>query len=95
MRLGVYGKVREALGVMGSLGRKLLIDRIYPALSKHAIGTSEDRELVVRWQSEIEGAAEELDRILEEHKKRDAEGPHCEACGSPVREEAPSLGMPQ
>jgi hypothetical protein len=41
---------------MGSLGRKLLIDRIYPALSKHEIGTSEDRELVVRWQSEIEGA---------------------------------------
>jgi transcription termination factor Rho len=80
---------------MGSLGRKLLIDRIYPALSKHEIGTSEDRELVVRWQSETEGAAKELDRILEEQKKRDAEGPHCDSCGSPVREEAPSLGMPQ
>jgi hypothetical protein len=39
----------------------MLIDRIYPALSKHEIGTSEDRELVVRWQSEIEGAAKELD----------------------------------
>ena len=56
----------------------MLIDRIYPALSKHEIGTSEDRELVVRWQSEIEGAAKELDRILEEQKKRDAEGPHCD-----------------
>ena len=55
----------------------------------------EDRELVVRWQAEIEGAAKELDRILEEQKKRDAEGPHCDACGSPVRDEAPSLGMPQ
>ncbi len=80
---------------MGSLIKKLLIDRIDPALSKHEIGTSEDRELVVRWQSEIEGAAKELDRILEEQKKRDAEGPHCDACGSPVREEVPSLGMPQ
>ena len=67
---------------MGSLGRKLLIDRIYPALSKHEIGTSEDRELVVRWQSEIEGAAEELDRILEEQKKRDAAGQHCDAWGA-------------
>ena len=37
------------------------MDRIYPALSKHEIGASEDRELVVRWQSEIEGAAKELD----------------------------------
>jgi len=32
---------------MGSRIRKVLIDRIYPALSKHEIGTSEDRELVV------------------------------------------------
>ena len=91
----VYAGRREGFGIMGSLSRKMLIDRIYPALSKHEIGTSEDRELVVRWQSEIEGAAKELDRILEEQKKRDAEGPHCDACGSPVREEVPSLGMPQ
>ena len=77
---------------MGSLGRKMLIDRIYPAVSKHEIGRS---RACLRWQSEIEGAAKELDRILEEQKKRDAEGPHCEACGSPVREEVPSLGMPQ
>ena len=95
MRLRVYGGGGEGFCVIGSLGRKLLIDRIYPALSKHEIGTSEDRELVVRWQSETEGAAKELDRILEEQKKRDAEGPHCEVCGSPVREEVQSLGMPQ
>ena len=44
--------------------RKMLIDRIYPVLSKHEIAGSKDRELVVRWQSEMEAAAEELDRIL-------------------------------
>jgi hypothetical protein len=62
--LRVYGKVREAFGVMGSLGRKMLIGRIYPTLSKHEIGASKNREIVVRWQSETEGAAKELDRIL-------------------------------
>ena len=86
----------DAAGASGlTPGGAKIIGRIYPVLNTHEIGTSEDRELVVRWQSEIEGAAKELDRILEEQKRRDAQGPHCEACGSPVREEVPSLGMPQ
>jgi hypothetical protein len=44
--------------------RKLLIDRIYPAMSKHEIAAAGDREVVFRWQTEIEDAARELDRRL-------------------------------
>jgi len=44
-----------------------------PACVLHTFESlTQDRELVVRWQSEIEGAGKELDRILEEQKKREA-----------------------
>ncbi|HIF94194.1 MAG TPA: hypothetical protein EYQ60_13900 [Myxococcales bacterium] len=75
--------------------RKMLVDRLYPALNKHELANAEGQSLTVRWEREIHDAVSELDRILEEQKKRDAEGQHCDACGSPVRDEAPSLGMPQ
>ena len=90
-RIGV-SKAHFTLLAISGTGRRW---GVRGELEKSPPDRKTDETEAVRWQGEIEGAAEELDRILEEQKKRDAEGPHCDACGSPVREEALSLGMPQ
>lgn len=90
-RIGV-SKAHFTLSAISGRGRRW---GVRGELEKSPPDRKTDETEAVRWQGEIEGAAEELDRILEEQKKRDAEGPHCDACGSPVRGEVPSLGMPQ
>ena len=90
-RIGV-SKAHFTLSAISATGRRW---GVRGELEKSPPDRKTDETEAVRWQGEIEGAAEELDRILEEQKKRDAEGPHCDACGSAVRGEVPSLGMPQ
>jgi hypothetical protein len=44
--------------------RKLLVDRLYPALSKHELATADGAAINLRLEAEIREAAAKLDRIL-------------------------------
>jgi hypothetical protein len=52
----------------------MLVDHLYPAPNKRELANTEGQSLTVRWETEIHDAARELDRILEESERRDAEG---------------------
>ena len=44
--------------------RKMLVDRLYPALNRHELATADGEAINLRWETQIREAAEELDRIL-------------------------------
>ena len=44
--------------------RKMLVDRLYPALSRHEIATAQGEAIQLRWESEMKQAADELQAIL-------------------------------
>ena len=44
--------------------RKMLVDRLYPALSRHEIATAQGEAIQLRWKSEMKQAADELQAIL-------------------------------
>jgi hypothetical protein len=44
--------------------RKMLVDRLYPALSRHEIATAQGEAIQLRWENEMKQAADELQAIL-------------------------------
>jgi hypothetical protein len=44
--------------------RRLLVDRLYPALNRHELATADGEAINLRWKTQIPEAAAELDRIL-------------------------------
>jgi hypothetical protein len=44
--------------------RKMLVDRLYPALNRHELATADGEAINLRWENQIREAAAELDRIL-------------------------------
>ena len=72
----------------------MLVDPLYPAPAKRELANAEGQSLTVRWETEIHDAVRELDRILEEQRRRDAKDRIARLKG--VRFEMPaSGGMPQ
>ena len=47
-----------------SQSRKLLIERLYPMLNRHEIAGAEGEAINIRWEAEMQQAAEELREIL-------------------------------
>ena len=59
----------------------MLVDRLYPALSRHEIATAQGEAIQLRWESEMKQAADELQAIL--NAKSDDDGEcvaHQKAC---------------
>ena len=44
--------------------RKLLVDRLYPALNRHELASADGEAINLRWEPQIREAAAELDRLL-------------------------------
>jgi len=44
--------------------RKMLVDRLYPALNRHGLATADGEAINLRWENQMREAAAELDRIL-------------------------------
>ena len=44
--------------------RKMLVDRLYPALNRHELATADGEAINLRWETQIREAAAELDRLL-------------------------------
>ena len=44
--------------------RKLLVDRLYPALNRHELASADGEAINLRWETQIREAAAELDRLL-------------------------------
>jgi hypothetical protein len=44
--------------------RKMLVDRLYPALNRHELAGADGEAINIRWEAEIQQASEELQRIL-------------------------------
>ncbi len=44
--------------------RKMLVDRLYPALNRHELATADGEAINLRWETQINEAAAELDRLL-------------------------------
>jgi hypothetical protein len=44
--------------------RKMLVDRLYPALNRHELATADGEAINLRWENQMREAAAELDRIL-------------------------------
>ncbi|MFL2935694.1 MAG: hypothetical protein ACJZ7Z_03100 [Myxococcota bacterium] len=42
----------------------MLVDRLYPALSRHAIATAQGEAIQLRWENEMNHVADELQAIL-------------------------------
>ena len=64
--------------------RRLLVDRIYPALSKHEVTGADGGP--IQLQTEMDNAAEEFIEMIQAKVERFEALPRCTACGSPVRE---------
>lgn len=64
--------------------RRLLVDRIYPALSKHEVTGADGGP--IQLQTEMHNAAEEFREMIEAKVARFEALPRCTACGSPVRD---------
>jgi hypothetical protein len=45
--------------------RKMLVDRLYPALNRHELATADGEAINLRWETQRREAAAELDRILD------------------------------
>ncbi|MAI80233.1 MAG: hypothetical protein CL917_14890, partial [Deltaproteobacteria bacterium] len=50
--------------------RKMLVDRLYPALSRHEIATAQGEAIQLRWESQMKQAADELQATLTGHALR-------------------------
>mgnify|MGYP000412721338 CR=1 FL=1 len=44
--------------------RKMLVDRLYPMLNRHEIAGAEGEAINIRWEAEMQQAAEELREII-------------------------------
>ena len=44
--------------------RKMLVDRLYPALNRHEIAGADGEAINIRWENQMREAAAELDRML-------------------------------
>ena len=53
--------------------RKMLVDRLYPALSRHEIATAQGEAIQLRWENEMKQAADELQAILSARSDHDGE----------------------
>ena len=42
----------------------MLVDRLYPALNRHELATADGEAINLRWETQINEAAAELDRLL-------------------------------
>ena len=53
--------------------RKMLVNRLYPALSRHEIATAQGEAIALRWENEMKQAADELQAILNARSDDDGE----------------------
>ncbi len=44
--------------------RKMLVDRLYPALNRHELAGADGEAINIRWEAEMKQASEELREIL-------------------------------
>ena len=44
--------------------RKMLVDRLYPALNRHELATADGAAINLRWETEIQQAAAELREMI-------------------------------
>ena len=51
----------------------MLVDRLYPALSRHEIAGADGEAIQPRWESEMKQAADELQAILNAKSDDDGE----------------------
>jgi len=51
----------------------MLVDRLYPALSRHEIATAQGEAIQLRWESGMKQAADELQAIINARSDDDSE----------------------